>query len=782
MTDNHLTLFCLVDGQPSSRAFEIEVTATRTVAHLKDLIKTKQTPAFDDITADQLTLWHVSVTIKEDDDETPILLANLPTKKKLRATSKLFVVFAADLPEDTIHVIVQRPGLITELDFLRCVPDAIIGEQQERSAGLSYSLSFVSLSCSPRSWDILNIVRSMELDPTPQYERPRFMEDRRFRPESMLHDLFKHDFGSVKVMPPFAETTQIMRLRRGEPDLVCLKKNGDPELPESVLFPIEIKRPVILRSQDLVQDYLEQDRSGYTGGIVNAVNQAYGYIRLNGYRYGILSTYEQTWFMKRGEQCASDVMISPPIAFDITEPSFLQCYVWFIRQANADERPLDPPTDIQRDQMLRDERRNDKRRRAARPDKKKSLFKAFISSPTQSASSKATSRVTLPDFERMELISHNERAQTYKASWRGHEVVVKKCDIWNECSVAEELKNEAKVYQKLQGLQGRYIPKLWLAGVADGLEMLLVIDFVGRDVGQELLDDSALGKIREAMSAIHEMGVVHGDIRPQNIVVQHQGLNTKFFFVDFGFSRFTVDKTELVQEKATLNSLLRNIAAARLILPKEFDVHDINRSHYPCFGILPAMPDQETMTILNALDERLKAVEADISSLKTIEPSLNFLHTNFAFFTSIVSALEPRLSMIESAIKDSIPAQIKNQAHLDKTSVVTEASNRTITVIREELKELQKTLDDFRRDGTANWVSKADLKMELAQSASSDQAKSSSSKTKVPTPSPFSGDRSDWKTFLSHLALYFTANATLYPTDSDKMQQSVRVLEIGKTA
>ncbi|KAH7050407.1 hypothetical protein BKA57DRAFT_527951 [Linnemannia elongata] len=108
MTDN-LTLFCLVDGLPSSRTFEIEASATRTIAHLKDLIKTKQTPAFDDITVDQLSLWRVSVAVTDDDNEAPILLDNLPMKKKLRATNKLRMVFDADFPEDTIHVIVQRP-------------------------------------------------------------------------------------------------------------------------------------------------------------------------------------------------------------------------------------------------------------------------------------------------------------------------------------------------------------------------------------------------------------------------------------------------------------------------------------------------------------------------------------------------------------------------------------------------------------------------------------------------------------------------------------------------
>jgi len=81
--------------------------------------------------------------------------------------------------------------------------------------------------------------------------------------------------------------------------------------------------------------------------------------------------------------------------------------------------------------------------------------------------------------------------------------------------------------------------------------MLLVIDFVGTDVSQERLDDNAQRKIREALSAIHELGVVHGDIRPENIVMQHHGQKAKFYFVDFGFSRLAVDKTELLEETAT---------------------------------------------------------------------------------------------------------------------------------------------------------------------------------------------------------------------------------------
>ncbi|KAI8344982.1 hypothetical protein B0O80DRAFT_476327, partial [Mortierella sp. GBAus27b] len=41
MTDNPLTLFCLVDGETTS--FPVEIESTRTVGDLKKLIKAEQT-------------------------------------------------------------------------------------------------------------------------------------------------------------------------------------------------------------------------------------------------------------------------------------------------------------------------------------------------------------------------------------------------------------------------------------------------------------------------------------------------------------------------------------------------------------------------------------------------------------------------------------------------------------------------------------------------------------------------------------------------------------------
>ncbi|KAF9378893.1 hypothetical protein CPC16_011072 [Podila verticillata] len=565
MMDNHVSLFCLVDGEATP--FSIKILSSDTIDDLKKAIKAEKTNELSDVDANMLTLWRVSVPVVPKKERKQISLVNVLSKEELDETDDISDVFDKMLPKKTIHIIVQRPlqGLTSEVDFLQCAPCAIIGEQQNRGPGMSSSHRACSLSPSPRSWDILESVRSMEVDPTPQYERPRFVEDRKFRPESVLHDLFKHDFGSVNVLPPFADTTQIMKLRRGVPDLVCLRKNNDPDMPESVLFPIKIKSPAVLRSGNLVEDYEAQGRSGAAAGPGDSFRQAFGYMRLNGYRYGVLSTYEQTWFLKRGDQDADhDVMVSPTIAFNRSEPTLLQCYLWFIRQADADKRPLDPPTDTEMKTMLKDEqRRNNKRKKIGKSNKEKKPIRVSVSSlfgsrRTQS-NSKETTRVILPAFDSMDLISHDEHAQTYKASWKGHDVVVKKCDIWNQGPVVEELKHEARVYQVLRTLQGRYIPELRIAGVADGMEMMLVTDFVGTDVSQEHLDDSDQEKIKAALSAIHDLGVIHSDIRPQNILVQHDGQNARFYFVDFGLSRITADKTELNWEMDVLDSSLRDM-------------------------------------------------------------------------------------------------------------------------------------------------------------------------------------------------------------------------------
>ncbi|KAI1294265.1 hypothetical protein EDD11_008201, partial [Mortierella claussenii] len=113
MTDNQLTLFCLVDGE--STPFPVEIEAAKTIGSLKKAIKDEKAIAFADVDADMLTLWRVSIPVADDDDdddELPILLNNIPKndKKRLKAVAnKVTEVFGNEPAEKMILVIVQRP-------------------------------------------------------------------------------------------------------------------------------------------------------------------------------------------------------------------------------------------------------------------------------------------------------------------------------------------------------------------------------------------------------------------------------------------------------------------------------------------------------------------------------------------------------------------------------------------------------------------------------------------------------------------------------------------------
>ncbi|KAK5829611.1 hypothetical protein F5H01DRAFT_361520 [Linnemannia elongata] len=108
MADNPLTLFCLVNEEATSNAFPVAIESTMTIGDLKDLIKTKLSPQFDDIAAKDLTLWHVSIPVVPADKHKPIFL-NETDSEELSPTDDVSDVFPKAPPKRMIHIIIQRP-------------------------------------------------------------------------------------------------------------------------------------------------------------------------------------------------------------------------------------------------------------------------------------------------------------------------------------------------------------------------------------------------------------------------------------------------------------------------------------------------------------------------------------------------------------------------------------------------------------------------------------------------------------------------------------------------
>ncbi|KAF9212178.1 hypothetical protein BGZ59_007127, partial [Podila verticillata] len=71
--------------------------------------RTKTVDDFDDIAADKLTLWRVSIPVVPLNKRKPIVLTEVKSAVELDPTDDLSDVFEEKPPKKTIHIIVQRP-------------------------------------------------------------------------------------------------------------------------------------------------------------------------------------------------------------------------------------------------------------------------------------------------------------------------------------------------------------------------------------------------------------------------------------------------------------------------------------------------------------------------------------------------------------------------------------------------------------------------------------------------------------------------------------------------
>ena len=109
-------------------------------------------------------------------------------------------------------------------------------------------------------------------------------------------------------------------------------------------------------------------------------------------------------------------------------------------------------------------------------------------------------------------------------------IAVKHVDLWKSPEMLAEMRNELTVYKNLADLQGKCIPKVdrygtWQGSYCIGLSM--------HGKNPERLDAYQKQSLMEIMDAIHARGVIHNDIKRENILVDDLG---NPFMIDFGFA------------------------------------------------------------------------------------------------------------------------------------------------------------------------------------------------------------------------------------------------------
>ena len=104
MADNILDLFCLVEGEAITQAFEIEISPASSIAKLKNEIWGKRSNAFSGVDAPKLRLWIASIP-----NGSPTTIDALHCKTELDNPRVLLSEVFPKSPDNNTYIIVRRP-------------------------------------------------------------------------------------------------------------------------------------------------------------------------------------------------------------------------------------------------------------------------------------------------------------------------------------------------------------------------------------------------------------------------------------------------------------------------------------------------------------------------------------------------------------------------------------------------------------------------------------------------------------------------------------------------
>lgn len=118
----------------------------------------------------------------------------------------------------------------------------------------------------------------------------------------------------------------------GEPDIVFHSQG-------TLLLVIEVKTRGLLPRVDSLANKFNEDIEVIkqdcvpVQSTISPIGQIFGYLSHNKLQFGVLTTYQQTWFLRRDR---SKLYVSPTIDYNNQSPTLLQCYFWIIKQATQE--------------------------------------------------------------------------------------------------------------------------------------------------------------------------------------------------------------------------------------------------------------------------------------------------------------------------------------------------------------------------------------------------------------------------------------------------------------
>ncbi|GBC54091.2 kinase-like domain-containing protein [Rhizophagus irregularis DAOM 181602=DAOM 197198] len=480
-----ITLLCLVKGNTTANAFPVHIEGSSLVGDLKDAIKAKKAPEFDNFPADKLKLWKVSIPGDQDDQLRNLILQD---SDELLAIRKISKYFPDSPPEEHIHVIVKLPLLSLE-EALSCIPPPIT-----YSPDCTKSKTTTKVNGDPPTsvqlWgDFFDKVNQFRFDQQPIFERPQFNQDIEIVNEEdvrvaisiniclMLNKLMGSDYNFSK-RPPTSP---------GIPDFTC-------HLVGSLILVIEAKRKHVL------EDMGEQ-------------------------------TFPEFYNTSKGKDA----------------------YAYLTRQAK--ENPNSPKPQVlvpaQGDNNSRTLRSNSKSSSSSSLNNQASSTSANQqSSSAFGASNVDQEKFSFADFKFKSILGEGRSGKTLLCEFRGEMIALKSVDLSKAPSyVLEEMQKEVDMYKDLADIQGKYIPKLVCYGYyGGGMSFVIGLTIVGSMLSDQKITEQQKTRAIKGLEAIHKHGILHNDIRKENILINDKGA---LYLIDFGMAsrEDTKKKRKLFEEE-----------------------------------------------------------------------------------------------------------------------------------------------------------------------------------------------------------------------------------------
>ncbi|UZO05910.1 uncharacterized protein OCT59_026248 [Rhizophagus irregularis] len=115
--------------------------------------------------------------------------------------------------------------------------------------------------------------------------------------------------------------------------------------------------------------------------------------------------------------------------------------------------------------------------------------------------------------------------------------------------VLEEMQKEVEIYKDLADIQGKYIPKLICYGYyGRGMSFVIGMTIVSTSLSEQKIKKRQKTRAIKGLEAIHKHGILHNDIRKENILINDDG---GVYLIDFGMAsrEDTKKKRKLFEEE-----------------------------------------------------------------------------------------------------------------------------------------------------------------------------------------------------------------------------------------